>query len=113
MNKFELFTMIFYALDLYYDHNPSEELGRFLSEMSPFTFKQIGSADPAVFKNFSDFISDREITIDNSYSLALEYVQSIKNVDIFTIFSETKEEKWIEGCKKYLATAHKGMNSDK
>ena len=30
MNKFELFTMIFYALDLYYEANATDELGSFL-----------------------------------------------------------------------------------
>ena len=49
MNRFELFTMIFYVLDYYWDQNQGEELGMFLSGMSPFTFEDIGSADPAVY----------------------------------------------------------------
>ena len=110
MNKFELFTMIFYALDLYYDEHQSDELGRFLSEMSPFTFVQIGSADPAVYDEFRKFIGDRKITVDNSYSLAIEYTRNIKDVDVYTPVSEVSENKWIEGCKKYLETEHKGSN---
>ena len=35
MNRFELFTMIFYVLDYYWDQNQGEELGMFLSDMSP------------------------------------------------------------------------------
>ena len=111
MNKFELFTMIFYALDLYYDENPSEELGQFLSEMSPFTFKQIGSADPAVFIEFCQFIGDDKITIDNSYEKAKEYVASITEIDIATPFQATDEEKWKRGCEQYLKTDHKGSES--
>ena len=110
MNKFELFTMIFYALDLYYDHNPSEELGRFLSEMSPFTFKQVGSADPAVFKNFCDFIGNEEITIENSYEKAQRYIANINDLDLETAFMNTDEEKWVKGCEKYLTSDHKGAD---
>ena len=42
MNRFELFTMIFYVLDYYWDQNQGEELGMFLSSMSPFTFEGTG-----------------------------------------------------------------------
>ena len=108
MNKFELFTMIFYALDLYYDDNPTEELGRFLSEMSPFTFKQIGSADPAVYKKFCDFIGDEKITIENSYEKAQRYIEYIDDLDLKIPFMNIKEDKWVKGCEGYLASDHKG-----
>ena len=52
MNKFELYTMIFYALDLYYEANPTDELGSFLGAMSPFTFKEVDSADSAIYLDF-------------------------------------------------------------
>ena len=109
MNKFELFTMIFYAIDLYYDENPSELLGRFLSEMSPVTFAGIGSADSAVYTNFCNFVTG-DITIENSYELALEYINSIKyfDLDLVSIFKKIDIEQWQEGCKKYLGTDHKG-----
>ena len=114
MNKFELFTMIFYAIDLYYDENPSELLGQFLSEMSPFTFTDIGSADPAVYKKFCDFVND-DITIDNSYNIALEYVRSIQffDLDLAPIFQSINVDKWKSGCEEYLASDHKGKTSQK
>ena len=103
--------MIFYALDLYYDKNPSEELVQFLSEMSPFTFKQIGSADPAVFIEFCRFIGDDIITMANSYEKAKEYVASITEFDIATLFQTVDEEKWKRGCEQYLKNDHKGSES--
>lgn len=36
MNKFELFSMIYYALNHYWKENKSEELTSFLSDMNPF-----------------------------------------------------------------------------
>ena len=111
MNKFELYTMIFYAIDLYYDDNPSDLLGQFLSSMSPFTFADIGSADPAVYKGFCDFVSEN-ITIDNSYNIALEYIKSIHffDLDLVSIFQNVDQDKWKAGCKNYLATDHKGKD---
>ena len=48
MNKFELFSMIYYALNNYWKENKSEELTSFLSDMNPFLFDDIGSAVPSV-----------------------------------------------------------------
>ena len=110
MNKFELFTLIFYSLDIYYDNNPSENLGQFLSEMSPFTFKQICSADPAVFTDFSNFIEKDKIDLDESYDLAIKYIKSIEEIDLMPAFETMDKAKWVDGCKKYLATNHKGQD---
>ena len=35
MTRYELFTMIYYVLDYYWDQNQGEELGNYLSHMSP------------------------------------------------------------------------------
>ena len=55
MNDFELFTMVFYAVDSYYEDNPSNELGAFLGMMSPFTFKEMDSANSAIFSDFQKY----------------------------------------------------------
>lgn len=109
MNKFELFTMIFYAIDLYYDNNPSDLLGRFLSGMNPFLFEDIGSADPAVYSEFCNIVQE-EITVENSYNIAIKYIQSINyfDLDLVSAFQSITEEKWKEGCIKYYETNHKG-----
>lgn len=113
MNKFEFFTMIFYALDLYYDESPSEELGNFLSEMSPITFKRVDSADPAVYADFCDFLGDKDkIAIEDGYDIALQYLKTIKEIDAVTPFLVTTREEWCEGCENYLSEPHKGQNME-
>ena len=67
MNKFELFTMIFYALDLYYEENPADELGSFLGAMSPFTFKEVDSADSAIYTDFCGKIKKNKITVKSEF----------------------------------------------
>ena len=52
MNKFELFTMVFYALDAQWHKNKRSDLGNFLSSMNPFWWGDIGSADPAIYVDF-------------------------------------------------------------
>ena len=43
MNKFELFCLIFFALDNEWDKTQNEELGNYLSDANPFLFADIGN----------------------------------------------------------------------
>lgn len=109
MNKFELFTMIYMALDAYYEKgNTPDNINTFLSDMNPFTFTDIGSAVSDVYHNFCNFIGDRKITIDNSYDLAYEYICQLTNVDVRDAFDDKLKEIWIDSCREYLASPHKG-----
>lgn len=109
MNRFEMFTMIFYALDLYYDEHPSDDLGGFLGAMSPFTFKGIDSADSAVYEDFCRIVMDQQIPIEKSYDMAVSYLKTIENVDAYTPFASVSREDWIRGCEDYLSKPHKGQ----
>ena len=95
MTKFELFAMIFYALDAYYEEDVPEEINNFLSDMCPFTFADENSADPVIYEDYCEFVGNKEIRLDNSFSLAKEYV--------FQAFSDLTEEFWIQGCKDFLS----------
>ena len=112
MNKFELFTMIFYALDLYYEENPTDELGSFLGAMSPFTFKEVDSADSAIYSDFCKKIKETKITIEESRDMAIEYLKSIDDIDLVSPFTSVTETDWIEGCNDYLSQPHKGQSDD-
>lgn len=112
MNKFELFTMIFYALDLYYDANPTEELGSFLGAMSPFTFKEVDSADSAIYSDFCKKIKRDKITVKESRDIAVKYLKSIDGIDLITPFTNITESDWISGCNDYLTQPHKGQAND-
>ena len=58
MTDFELFSLIYFALDAQYDEQKTkdEELGQFLSEINPFLWKEESSADPAYFVEFQQFM---------------------------------------------------------
>ena len=104
MTKFELFAMIFYALDAYYGEDIPEEINNFLSDMCPFTFADEGSADPVIYEDYCEFMGNKEIWLENSFSLAKEYVFQIKDLDLKEAFSDLTEEFWIQGCKEFLST---------
>ena len=108
MNKFELFTMIFFVLDGYWDDHKSDDLGQFLSSMNPFTFEDIGSAVPDIYHGFCKVLGDRSITIDNSFAIAKEYISSIDAGYISDAFEWMNEEKWKASCNEYLSEPHKG-----
>lgn len=107
MTKFELFTMIFYALDAYYDEDMSEDINNFLSDMCPFTFTDVGSADPAVYEEFCDFIKTDRLDVEDSYEVARKYIEWINNPCAKKGFEWVTKEDWINKCEKYLASEHK------
>ncbi len=109
MNKFELFTMIFYALDLYYEENPTDELGEFLGAMSPFTFKEVDSADSAIYSDFCEKIKEPKIAVEKSRDMAIVYLKSIDYIDLLSPFMNISESDWISGCNDYLTRPHKGQ----
>ena len=111
MNKFELFTMIYFALDAYYKDaiNKDEDIRCLLSDMNPFVWKDCCSADPAVYNEFCRFVGEKQVTIDNSLEIAMEYVNTIKQVDVKEAICNMEEE-WFPACREYLASDHKGKD---
>lgn len=104
--------MIFYALDAYYHDVAAtyDFVNSVLADMCPFTFTDIGSADPAVYHKFCDYIGNEDITLDNSYKLANNYVKTIDYADVTDAFKMLSEEEWLVACKEYLASEHKGAD---
>ena len=85
MNRFELFTLIYFWLDSYYKDATDDRLITQISDMNPFIWEDIGSADPVAYIDFCEFIGDKEITVDNSLEIAKEYVKTIDYADVKNI----------------------------
>lgn len=111
MNQFELYCMIFYVLDAEWDETNDPQLGAFLSDANPFLFADIGSADPTVYLSFCDKIK-AEITLDNSYALACEYVASLGNQAVTKAFHSIDKEEWSACLKDYLSQEQKGGKAE-
>ena len=110
MNKFELFTLIYFWLSRYYKDETDDRIINQLSEMNPFIWADIGSADPAVYIEYCAFLGEKEISLENSLSIAKDYVKTIDYVDVTAAFKNIDPEEWIHGCEKYLSTEHKGAD---
>lgn len=111
MNRFELFSLIYFWLSHFYKNTADDKIINQLSEMNPFLWDDIGSADPAVYDEYCAFIGDRKITVENSLDIAKEYVRTIDYADITEAFQDNDREKWEKGCREYLSTNHKGADS--
>ena len=107
MNKFELFSLIFFYLDTQWEENKDEVLGEYLGDMNPFLFKDIGSADPAVYSDFCKVITE-PITVENSLELAKKYIASLNNETVTTAFRTIDPQEWFECTEEYLQMEHKG-----
>lgn len=110
MNKYELFCLIYLALDADWDETHDEELGRFLSDANPFLFAENVSAVQDVFIKFERFVGNREITKDNSFCIASEYIKQLDIPAVLKSFSTLAVDQWDECVRDYLSSAHKGQN---
>ena len=109
MSEFELFTIIYFVLDTYYENDIQDPfISTVLSDMNPFVWAGIGSADPAMYSEYLDFLNGRAITLENSLDIAKDYVKTIDFADVTAAFVEMSENDWMNYCKKYLSEPHKG-----
>ena len=102
MDSFDLFKLIFYALDDQYDQNPNEELGQFLSSMNPFLFTGEGSAVPDIYEDFKTMFEKKYTSITSikeSYEFAKEYIKSINIPSVTEAFEKVSFEAWNNAIK--------------
>ena len=111
MDSFDLYIMIYYSLDHYWDKHGGDDLGNFLSGMNPFLFQGEGSAVPDIYVKYKRFLNNREITIENSYDVACEYIACLGEKYIFEAFEWVERNKWEEKCRKYV-TKKSSENTD-
>ena len=106
MNTFEMFCLIFYALDAVWDTSKNEELGNYLSNANPFLFKDIGSANPEIYESFCKEMPDY-IHIEDSYALAIHYIDTLNSAFISTEFQKIGNSKWEQCARAFLSSPHK------
>ena len=109
MNTFELFCLVFYALDSAWDESKNKELGDYLSSANPFLFKDIGSADPEIYESFRMMVP-AHISLEKSYDLATVYVHTLESTVISRAFQSIGKSKWEECARAYLSSPHKGSS---
>ena len=109
MKKFELFIVIYEFLKSYKEKNNTEELfNHFLYDANPYIWKGCMSADPALYKEFDNFVGKRVISLENSYDISKEYVCSLKDEyydldEMKMAFNSTSKEEWMKWCSDLLS----------
>lgn len=109
MNKYDLFCLIFYALDAVWDDNHDTELGNFLSAANPFLFTDHESADPAIYDDFASKVPNI-ISIDESYQIAKKYIFTLNSEKINKAFDSIHLDEWMNSVTDYLSS-HDGANN--
>lgn len=105
MSIYDIFIMMFYALDAEYDDAPSEELRLFLSDMNPFIFKDEGSAEPSVYENFKKAYQEYGKTAVDEYSFVSLFIDTECTPAIKKAFSGISHDEWDEALKEYTRAA--------
>lgn len=120
MNYFELFTMMYFVFDGIYDDLPEDkknlppekwqdDIGMYAGDLNPFIWETCDSSDPAYFDEFYKLLKDKPIGDDYGYDLVCEYLKTEDYYhNVLETFKTYSKDNWIEACKEYLQTEHKG-----
>lgn len=103
MTVFNLFCLIYLALNQEWEECKDEKLGDFLSEMNPYLWNAEMSADPTWYEEFKEFMQGKEIGTDFGFKHAQNYLKSISYYpDLVRFLSEYDEESWVDGAHQLL-----------
>lgn len=89
-HSYQTFVSMFYARDAEFEENGTERLRTFLSEANPFLWKDKGSADPAVYEEFSKAFDERFGTQGAVPEDAMAFVRDY-------LGTQNSEYCWVEG----------------
>ena len=102
MDKYDLFCLIFLALDADWEETHDEELGKYLSDANPFLFTEKTSAIQDVYKDYCHFLGNSVVTTENSFELATAYISQLNNPAVTKSFSDIDKEQWNEAAEQFL-----------
>ena len=109
MKKFELFIVIYEFLKSYKEKNKTEELfNHFLYDANPYVWKECISADPALYKEFEQYIGKKTISLDNSFDIAKEYIYSLEDeyydlAEMKKAFNSISKDEWMNLCTDLMS----------
>ena len=99
MLVYDVFVLMFDALDAMYDETPNEILGNYLSGLNPFWFDDEGSADPAEYEEFKETFSQefpqKEPTPEEAYDFCKNYLKYKAPKEVNDAFDKIDKDDWI------------------
>lgn len=112
MNNFEFFSLIFFMLNACWEECKDDNLAHFLSEMNPYLWDSIGSADPAVYAEFLDFMKDKTLGEDNGFQLAKDYLKTVFYPNLEKYLDEYDQDGWNDAVQQLMSQPHKGEETN-
>lgn len=99
MLMYDVFVLMFDALDAIYDEEPNETLGNYLSGLNPFWFSDEGSADPAEYEEFKEAFlkqfKEKEPTPEEAYVFCKNYLKLNAPKEVNAAFDKIDKDDWI------------------
>lgn len=101
MSVYDMFIMMYYALDAEYEEHPSETLELFLSDANPFIFKGEGSADPSVYARFKEAYKKYGSDDYEGFSFVFEFIQNECPEAVRKAFAGLNKSEWVEAAARF------------
>ena len=102
MNQRDIFIMMYFCLDAYWEENQTDELGNICSDHNPFLWEGETSGDPACYEEFCEIVKNKKYTIEEGFEKAKEYVATLNSEEAKKAMEDVTLDDWKEGYEDYL-----------
>ncbi len=105
MSVFDVFVLMFDALDVMYDDDPNQILGNYLSGLNPFLFKGEGSAVPWEYEEFKEaflgVFGKKQPSAEETYVFCKNYLKLKAPKEVNVAFDKVDKEDWMYSVEHY------------
>ena len=102
MYQRDIFIMMYFCLDAYWEENQTEELGNICSDHNPFLWEGETSGDPACYIEFCEIVKNKDYTIEEGLEIAKKYVSTLDSKEAIKAMNDVSLADWKEGYENYL-----------
>lgn len=102
MRQRDIFIMMYFCLDAYWEENQTDELGNICSDHNPYIWEGDTSGDPACYDEFCEMCEDKEYSIEEGFEIAKKYVATLDSQEANKAMNDVSLDDWKDGFEDYL-----------
>ena len=102
MKRRDIFIMMYFCLDAYWEENQTDELGNICSDHNPYIWEGETSGDPACYDEFCELVKDNDYSVEEGFEIAKKYIATLNSEEATNAMNNFVLEDWQKGYKDYL-----------
>ena len=102
MNQRDIFIMMYFCLDAYWEEHQTDELGNICSDHNPFLWEGETSGDPACYIEFCELVEDKNYSTEEGFEMAKKYVKTLNSEEATKAMNDVTLGDWKDGYEDFL-----------